>query len=393
MRKSLPKNKPGAVIIEGHVQGLSNMRSLGEAGIPVYVVDKYNCIARYSKYCRKFLRCPDYLKDEFAEFLIEIAISENFTGWVLIPSNDHAVYTISKHKSHLEQYYKIITPDLKIIEKIYDKSKLLTIAGQNNIPIPTTYYFTSADDVIGKDITYPVITKGKMGLSFYQAVGKKALLANNENEFRDQLKTIGGRYDKEGTFTQELVPLNGKNHTVSFTAFCENGEIKTYWMGEKLREHPLYFGTATFTKSVHYEDCYRQSVPLLKALQYTGVCEVEYILDPRDNIYKLIEINARTWLWVGLAKACGIDYARIIYDYVNNNGVHYPDTYQVDRYWINPVSDTAYAMVGLLRGKYTYSGYLSSLFNRKMTNALFKNGDHKPGIMYLFKLYSFLKER
>ncbi len=28
--------------------------------------------------------------------------------------------------------------------------------------------------------------------------------------------------------------------------------------------------------------------------------------------YKLIEINARTWLWVGLAKACGIDYANII---------------------------------------------------------------------------------
>ncbi len=32
-------SKPGAIIIEGHVQGLSNVRSLGEAGIPVFVID------------------------------------------------------------------------------------------------------------------------------------------------------------------------------------------------------------------------------------------------------------------------------------------------------------------------------------------------------------------
>ena len=31
--------KKGAVIIEGHVQGLSNTRSLGEAGIPVIVAN------------------------------------------------------------------------------------------------------------------------------------------------------------------------------------------------------------------------------------------------------------------------------------------------------------------------------------------------------------------
>ena len=70
-------NRPGAIIIEGHVQGLSNTRSLGEIGIPVIVVDKVNCIARYSKYCTKFFICPDFITDEFAEFLIDLAIKEN----------------------------------------------------------------------------------------------------------------------------------------------------------------------------------------------------------------------------------------------------------------------------------------------------------------------------
>ncbi len=56
----------GAVIIEGHVQGLSNARSLGEAGIPVIVVDRNNCIARYSRYCKMFYSSPDFDTDDFA---------------------------------------------------------------------------------------------------------------------------------------------------------------------------------------------------------------------------------------------------------------------------------------------------------------------------------------
>ena len=49
----------GAIVIEGHVQGLSNTRSLGELGIPVYVLDVSHCLAQYSKYCTKYFRCPN----------------------------------------------------------------------------------------------------------------------------------------------------------------------------------------------------------------------------------------------------------------------------------------------------------------------------------------------
>ena len=163
-------NKPGAIIIEGHIQGLSNTRSLGEAGIPVFVVDKTNCIARYSRYCNKFFRCPDFLNDEFATFLITLAQNENIKDWILLPSNDHAVFTISKHKNRLEKYYKVITPDFSIIENIYDKSRLLKLADKVGVPIPHTYYFQKVADEIPEELNYPVITKGRYGLSFYKAL-------------------------------------------------------------------------------------------------------------------------------------------------------------------------------------------------------------------------------
>jgi D-aspartate ligase len=361
MRKSLQGIKPGAVIIEGHVQGLSNTRSLGEAGIPVYVVDKTNCIARYSRYCRKYFRCPDYNTDEFAEFLLNLAVVENINGWVLIPSNDHAVYTISKHKARLESYYKIITPALDIIENIYDKAKLIKIACDINIPVPKTIYLRSPDDEQIKEINYPVLTKGKNGLSFYIAIGKKALIAETENELRNNLRKIQGMYNVDGTFTQELIPLNGNNNTVSFTAFCVDGEIKTYWMGEKLREHPLRFGTATFARSIYVEECYKLSGPLLRALNYTGVCEVEYLLDPRDNKYKLIEINARTWLWVELARQCGINYSLILFNYLAGKENYYPQSYKIDVKWRNILTDTSFSLIGIIQRRYEMDKYFNSL--------------------------------
>ncbi len=388
-----PNKAPGAIIIEGHVQGLSNTRSLGEKGIPVIVIDKVNCIARYSKYCKKFFLCPDFIKDEFAYFLIDLAKKENIRDWVLLPSNDHAVYTISKHKALLEQYFKVITPGIDIIDNIYDKARLIGIAKKCDVPIPKTQFFTSVNDKILETIRFPVITRGRNGLSFYKIMLKKALIANDEQELRAQLKIISEKYSIEGTFTQSVIPFDGSNKTISFTAFCVNGDIKAYWMGIKLREHPLRFGTATFAQSVNIPECFNISVPLLKALKYTGVCEVEYLFDPREKQYKLIEINARTWLWVGLAKACGVDYAKMIYDFANHNDINYPEAYDIGKYWINPITDTVYAVLGMLKGKMRPAEYLSTLRSNHIVNAMFTIQDIKPGFAYMYNVLTFLKNR
>lgn len=374
-------NKPGAIIIEGHVQGLSNTRSLGEAGIPVYVVDKTNCIARYSKYCSQFFLCPDFSSDEFAFFLEKLALKENIRGWLLLPSNDHAVYTLSKHKKLLEKYYKLITPGLDIIENIMDKTRLIEIAKKCGVPVPVTRIFSSPDESPG-EMNFPVLTKGRYGLSFYKTLGKKAFLANNASELNTQLAGIEQKYSLSECFTQELIPSDGSNKTISFTAFCEKGEIKTCWMGQKLREHPPEFGTATLAESIYSPACYEQSALLLKKLNYEGICEVEYLLDPRSGEYKLIEINARTWLWVGLAKACGVNFAKIAWEFVNGLPVDYPQNYTLGLKWRNSLTDGFIVMQSLLKTKLSLKTYFRSL-KGKIIPAVYSPRDLKPGFMLL----------
>jgi len=385
--------KTGAIIIEGHVQGLSNTRSLGEAGIPVFVVDNKDCIAKYSKYCTKYFRCPDYDKDDLAWFLIDLAKKEDIRSWVLLPSNDHAVYTVSRNKSKLEEYYNIITPGLEVIDIIYNKAKLIDIARDFKIPVPTTYKMKSYDDEDLDRIKFPVILKGCFGLSFYKAIRKKGLLANTRHDLKVHLKKISESYDVNKVLIQELIDSGYNNKVISFTAFSIKGEIKTSWTGEKIREHPHMFGTATFAGSTTCLPCYNQSAELLNALDFTGVCEIEYIWDYHSKEYKLIEINPRTWLWVGLAKAEGVDYARIIYDYANGKLKSYPERTGPQRYWINPVTDFVFSLLSILKLRLNPVDYFKSILVKGKVNALFAKNDFMPAWIYILKVFRFLNER
>ena len=381
----------GAVIIEGHVQGLSNVRALGEHGVPVIVVDNGKCVARYSKYCRNFFNCPSFASDKLADFLIELAEDQGLNGWLLLPSNDHAVLTISRNKERLEKYFKIFAPDLNILENINDKSNLLHVAEKVGVPFPRSYY-AHAPDTTDIPLSFPVLTRGRFGLDFYKTLGCKAFIADDMEELRDQLLYIDRTFPIEKTLIQEIIPDDRTNKTVSFSAFCIDGEIKAYWMGEKVREHPVRFGTATFARSTFVEECHSHSVSLVKSLDYTGVCEIEYLKDPRDGRFNLIEINARTWLWVGLARACGVDFAKIVYQHVNGQLVEYPKSYKIGLKWINRITDTYIAWKSMEKGNLTFGDYLKSNKGEKV-HAIFDKNDPLPALMFIAILPYLLKRR
>ncbi len=353
-------NKTGVVIIEGHVQGLANARALGEVGIPVYVVDVGECVAQYSKYCKKYFKCPSYLSDDFSDFLINLAKKEGLKDWILLPSNDHGVYSISRNKDRLKGYYKIISPDWNIFNKIYNKENLLKLAEEIGVPIPYTYYHQD-NNIKNFKLQYPVITKGKTGLTFYKVMGKKAFLSESNEELKANLEQIKTKYPLNNCFTQSVIKSTKSNYTVSFTAFAINGEIKAHWTGEKLREHPSQFGTATLCRSMYDESVHELSKKLIKEFNFTGVCEIEFLLDHRDNKYKLIEINARTWLWVGLAIACGVNYPLYIYNFLNNIETEYPEKYQLDKFWRSIFTDTIYSYLSVFRKKLSLKEYKKSL--------------------------------
>jgi predicted ATP-grasp superfamily ATP-dependent carboligase len=371
----MKNGKPGVIVIDGHVQGLALTRSLGEQGIPVIVVDRFNCITRYSKYCKKYFKSPEYLTESFIDFLMDLGNKENLKDWTLLPCDDHIVYNISKNKERLSSVYKIISPDFNDLRKIINKRTLLDLATEVDVPVPDSVYPDKQD--ITK-LGCPCIIKGNEGQTFYKKTGQKAFWLNKYSEFDE----LTGKYkiSEQEIFVQEYIPFDGNNHTVSFTAFSINGEIKTFWMGEKLRDHPVRFGTATFCRSIMVDDVVEYGKRLIKELNYTGVSEIEFIKDPNDGKFKLIEINPRTWLWVGFAKKTGVNFPVYIYNHLNGIKTEYPSGYKTGYYWINLWTDTIFSIKYILQGRLKLKTYISSLFKRKVC-AVFSFNDPLPFLM------------
>jgi predicted ATP-grasp superfamily ATP-dependent carboligase len=283
-----------------------------------------------------------------------------------------------------------MVPGFDIIDNIYNKDNLLNLAKGLNVPIPKTFYFSTILDTEKYDIKYPILTKGKTGLDFYKKLKRKVFFSRNKQELIKNLEFISNKIPLKDTFSQEFIPFTGKNKTISLAAFCINGEIKTFWMGVKLREHPIQFGTATYTESIYEDDCLEHSKKLIKKLNYSGVCEIEFLKDSRDNQFKLIEINARTWLWVGHAIANGINFPLYIYNYLNDINTSYPEGYQLGLKWRNPISDLIFSLQAFIKGK---SPRIYIKTRDKTINALCDPMDKRPFFKYVQLIIRFLRNR
>lgn len=384
----LTTGKPGVIIIEGHVQGLANTRLLGKRGIPVIIVDKGDCVARYSRYCKAYYKCPDYLGDDFADFLLRLHKAFNLQDWLLLPSNDHAVHTIARNKDRLGKCYKVITEDLDVIDNIYNKRNLLEIANKAGIPIPATE-MPEHENPTQVELRYPILIKGNQGLSFYKRFKHKALMLSTPEELERVWGTSLSGAAPHEYFIQEVIPYDHK--TVSVTVFAEKGNVHAYWMGVKLREHPVTFGTATCCQSVFEEDLLEQSIKLMQELKYTGVCEIEWLRDSRDGLPKLIEINARTWLWVGLAAKCGVDYPNMIYNYVHSGRLPSASKYAVGTIWLNLYTDTVYSILRIIKRIDSPKTVLGSY--RRFTEATWDWKDPIPFFKYALLMGRFIKTR
>ncbi len=376
------KEIPGVIVIGDHVQGLGIIRNLGKRQIPVYLVhDKNLCIGRFSKYITKFKKSPEINNQtNFLSFMIELAKKENLCGSVLMPTNDAAVHLLSKNKKVLGEYYKVPTPISEVINFAYNKKLTLLLAEENNIPIPLTYYPESSEELneILPNIKYPVIIKGIVGHNFYKKTGVKTFIANSKEELIESYKKSVAILDSSQIMIQEAIP--GPTESVySFCSFFKKGEIVGWWTGRKIRSHPMGFGTGTFVKSIYETQLLELGKRLLKAMNYYGISEIEFKRDPRDGEFKLIEMNARTWLQHSLATRCGVDFPYLLFSDMIGKQIQQVNNFNDNIAWMHIYTDIAVMLNSILKKEMKIKDCISSLKCEK-EYAVFSLDDPLPFI-------------
>ena len=361
------QEKVGVVITGGDFQALGVLRTLAKKDIPIIMLDSEHCISKYSRFKKRFFRSPHSSDDQsYVDFLIDLANKEKIhrNRWVIFPNSDETVYVLSKYKNILEEFYRIPTPGWEVIQNVYIKKNTYQLAEKIGIPIPTTYYPDNLQELVELSLNYPVVIKPSIRDNFYSKVKIKAFRVNNKEELVKTYEYVCSIIEPSEVLVQEFIP-GGPNHLYSFCPFFKNGEVLTSIMARRTRQHPMDFGHAsTFAELVDIPEIQKIAEKFLGLINYYGFAEVEFMQDPRDGNYKLIEVNPRVWGWHTIAIASGVDLPYLLYQDIigEEMDVRLP----IDNLkWVRLITDVPTVLSEIIGGRLRIRDYLKSMKGKK----------------------------
>ena len=308
-------------IFNTHYNGLGVIRAYGKAGIPVVAMDSYRSVGTFSRYAR-YRCCPDpvFQEDAFIESLFEERKNCSLNP-LLFPTNDHWAMAVSKNKEELSSLFYVMTPDYECIEKVIDKQKFYQLAAKKSFNVPKTYK-TSGIFKRTEQITFPIVAKPlSRRVSSNDPMQKenqklfdRLRLTRIEDEIKLESFLADCSAESHFLFQEEIQGGADRMYTVGIYA-DKNSDVLSVFTGRKVRgENPLYGDCIVGQVEQMQSELIQETRRLVKELEYTGVAEVEYKKDARDDKFRLIEVNPRSWSWIGITPYCDVNLPLIAYE-------------------------------------------------------------------------------
>lgn len=301
--------------------GLAIIQALGRKGVNVFALDCKRSIGTYSKYAT-FVNVPNPLTNEEDFIQKLISLKANLLGRpLLMPTNDHWVEVISKHKERLENYYQLNCSDYATLSLLLDKERFGKWARSHNIQTPQIW---SKEEAIenSSSLLYPIAVKANSRRKVSQ--DSSALKwAENADKFRyvpcnNSLmleSTINeAKIANVPIFCQKVVSgRSNAMHTIG--VYARNGIIHGILYGRKIKGYPADYGDCVVGEASSVPDWAEEMVAkTCSLLNYTGIAEFEIMEDSNTKVLYLIEINPRSWSWIGVSARAGVNLALIAFN-------------------------------------------------------------------------------
>ena len=292
------------LVTDGHFRKtLAVVRSLGRKGVYVTVGERTSLnTSFFSKYCSRRIvyPSPKRFPDRFIEFLLTEIKKHPID--CLFPMEEETLLLIAKYRSEISRYTYLLIPDLQKIEFVRDKGNLIRFAEAHGIPVPKTFYIPPTHVIA--QIPIPAVIKPRISSgSFGIAYVKK------REDLIPLYQSVHVRYPYP--LIQEYIPDGGGTFGLS-ALFDEKSNVKAAFIHKKLRMYPVQGGPSTLREGVEHPQIMELGLSLLKSLNWVGIAMVEFKVDPRDGIPKLMEVNPRFWGSLQLAIFSGVDFPYLI---------------------------------------------------------------------------------
>jgi predicted ATP-grasp superfamily ATP-dependent carboligase len=254
---------------------------------PLYTIDILDpsplCQGRFSRYVRRWHRCPSYSKDplEYLRYLVGLLRREKYD--VFFPTHEQA-YLIARVQELLRPYVGITTPSFAAVDSVQDKAKFAKLCDELAIPQPATKIVRTRTE-LEEAFHPPQFIKPAHGTA-----GQGVTLVRQESELRaacDRLAADGLLDGQHDILVQEAVPGPQEDIGVIF----RDGRMLTYYGARTLKCG--VGGSPMARSSIRRQEAADHIARLGSHLNWSGPIGLGYILDERDDQPKFIDGNPR----------------------------------------------------------------------------------------------------
>lgn len=294
------------------ITALGVVRALGRRGVPLYVTGAGNDLVTRSRWYRAL---PGDRPRETADSDLGARLEAlEIPRLVLMPCSDAWAVAVSRLEPGLSGRFPsgVAAPD--ILKRLVDKGRFAETLGELGLPHPRTFLLREPAS-LGEvpDECFPgCFLKPVDSGRFAGAFGVKAIRPRS----REHAGTLVAEAREKGLelMLQEFIPGPPTRHFFLDGFVDRHGRVCGMLARKRLRMFPAEFGNSTLTESIPLSDLRdaEQSLRrLLEGIRYRGVFSAEFKLDERDGLFKMLEVNARPWWFVGFAASCGVDVCQM----------------------------------------------------------------------------------
>jgi D-aspartate ligase len=300
--KELARGKR-VLIPEGYCkQCLPFIRGFKELGCEVTILcgSKMDCGYASRLPDHKIIGICDLKRPEESEkYMVDLVKTGQFD--LVYPIFDFSARIFSHHKDELSKYAIIYANDKDIFDKANDKNEVMRVCMENSIPCPRTIFdIQNINDVERSGIQFPVIIKPRR---MYGARGFHQF--NSLDEMKQYVPEKG--IDLSEYVIQEYIPDGSK--VIGGNLFIDvNGDIQSAYLYICEHLYPEIGGTSTLNAILRRDDILENCKRLVKLMNLRGIVGVDLMIDKRDNVGKVIEINVRPVHGITIGFICGINH-------------------------------------------------------------------------------------
>lgn len=278
-----------ALVVGGGLNALGVVRSLGQAGIKVCVLDT----EQKSPAMRSRYGIPRNVSTlEGVEFMAELKrlAPELGTRVVLFLTEEKTVATVSEYRADLPSSCQIRLPEHERLMELMHKQGFSDLAEAMGAPVPRTVRLQNLQDLPKvSGLNYPCVLKPSEKNYEYGARFKKAYKVSSPDE-------VATLYSEIFQVLNDMVVQEWIEGLDSDIYFClqyigRNGELVASFPGRKIRSWPPRIGgTASCTAAwEHEKELTALTADFFRQVGFTGMGSMEYKRDVRDGRFYMVE--------------------------------------------------------------------------------------------------------